>query len=185
VLEPWAITDGVTPTTRYRKNISKKSARPDHPSSLSASRQNAGKKGGNMAGKTKALRMQTRLTSSSGRDDCARGRDVERDREARRERKRYVQGLRRLTPPYDDLERERHLSPITPTAAVGVNGASPYYYKGSSFDDVMDVSGYDLSHVQGVYAGEEGGPIFAHDGLQRFGGDEGVAEYMWSGMQTF
>ncbi|KFY01065.1 hypothetical protein V490_01104 [Pseudogymnoascus sp. VKM F-3557] len=161
VLADWAITDGVTPTTRYRKTTSKKSARPDSHAAMNASRQNAGKKGGRMTGRTKTLRMaQGRGLGFDGQ--ALRARDAERDREARRERKRYHQLRTMATPPQEDLE-QRPFSPTTPTAAAGMNVANPYYFKDPGFE-AMDVAVYDMGHVQGVYTGDDG-PVFTHNGL--------------------
>ncbi|KFY87047.1 hypothetical protein V500_07207 [Pseudogymnoascus sp. VKM F-4518 (FW-2643)] len=176
VLADWAITDGVTPTTRYRKTTSKKSARPDSHAAMNASRQNAGKKGGSMASRTKTLRMaQGRGLGFDGQ--ALRARDAERDREARRERKRYHQLRTMATPPQEDLE-QRPFSPTTPTAAAGMNVANPYYFKDSSFEG-MDVTVYDMGHVQGVYTGDDG-PVFTHNGLPSFDG-----EGLWPGMHGY
>lgn len=140
---------------------------------MNASRQNAGKKGGSMAGRTKTLRMtQGRSLGFDGQ--ALRARDAERDREARRERRRYHQLRTMGTPPQEDLE-QRPFSPTTPTAAAGMNVANPYYFKDSSFEG-MDVAVYDMGHVQGVYTGDDG-PVFTHNGLPSFDG-----EGLWPGM---
>ncbi|KFY05055.1 hypothetical protein O988_00313 [Pseudogymnoascus sp. VKM F-3808] len=176
VLADWAITDGVTPTTRYRKTTSKKSARPDSHAAMNASRQNAGKKGGSMTGRTKTLRMaQGRGLGFDGQ--ALRARDAERDREARRERKRYHQLRTMATPPQEDLE-QRPFSPTTPTAAAGMNVANPYYFKDAAFE-AMDMAVYDMGHVQGVYTGDDG-PVFTHNGLPSLDG-----EGLWPGMHGY
>ncbi|OAF58390.2 hypothetical protein VC83_06400 [Pseudogymnoascus destructans] len=144
VLADWAIADGVTPTTRYRKTTSKRSARLDSHGAMNASRQNAGKKGGSMASRTKTLRMtQGRSLGFDGQ--ALRARDAERDREAHREKRRYHQLRTMATPPQEDLE-QRPFSPTTPTAAAGMNVANPYYFKDSSFEG-MDVAVYDMGHL--------------------------------------
>ncbi|OBT69906.1 hypothetical protein VE03_00594 [Pseudogymnoascus sp. 23342-1-I1] len=176
VLADWAIKDGVTPTTRYRKTTSKKSSRLDSHGTMNASRQNAGKKGGSMASRTKTLRLtQGRSLGFDGQ--ALRARDAERDREARREKRRYHQLRTMATPPEDDLE-QRPFSPTTPTAAAGMNVANPYYFKDSGFEG-MDVAVYDMGHVQGVYTGDDG-PVFTHHGLPSFDG-----EGLWPGMHGY
>ncbi|KAL5345744.1 hypothetical protein ACLOAV_009498 [Pseudogymnoascus australis] len=176
VLADWAITDGVTPTTRYRKTTSKKSARLDSHGAMNASRQNAGKKGGSMASRTKTLRMsQGRGLGFDGQ--ALRARDAEREREARREKRRYHQLRTMATPPHEDLE-QRPFSPTTPTAAAGMNVANPYYFKDSAFEG-MDVAVYEMGHVQGVYTGDDG-PVFTHNGLPSFDG-----EGLWTGMHGY
>lgn len=127
-----------------------------------------------MTGRTKALRL------SQSRARC------EGERELRRERKRYHQQRNRAsattmtTPPREERE-QRPFSPCTPTAAVGVNVASPYYFKASPFEESLGVAVYDVGLVQGVYAGDDG-PVFSHDGLERYGEGE---DFMWPGMQSF
>lgn len=105
----------------------------------------------------------------------------DRERDVRRDRKRLHQQRSRVTPPREERE-QRAFSPSTPTAAVGLNVAGPYYLKASPFEGVMDMSVYDMGHVQGLYTGDDG-PLFSHDGLARFSGEG--EEFMWPAMQSF
>jgi hypothetical protein len=126
-----------------------------------------------MASRTKALRMAR--SHGLGFDGQIAS---QRDRDARRERNRYHQLRNRATPPQEDTE-QRPFSPTTPTAAVGMNVANPYYYKASPYGEVIDVAVYDMGHVQGVYRGDDG-PVFTHDGLPRYDN-----EGLWLGMPGY
>lgn len=132
-----------------------------------------------MASRTKTLRMaQGRGQEFELDGQVVRAREAERDRDAHRERKRCHQLRGKATPPQEEME-QRPFSPTTPTAIAGMNVANPYYIKASPFAEAMGVSMYDMSHVQGVYTGDDG-PVFIHDGLPRLD-NEGV----WPGTQGF
>lgn len=130
-----------------------------------------------MAGRTKALRTQTRLVSGRTIGDVPRvrelqmdgGRTSEHERAARREcqRRRFATVPSRASPADEDL--------ITLTAGVG----GPYYNSRGSYDNVADIAELNLSHVQGVYTGDENMPVFAHDDLLRRVKEEGELGHLW------
>lgn len=170
MLEPWAVADGVTPTTRYRAKVAKKASLRDA-SSINTSRQSAGKKGGNMAGRTKALRSREldRVRSEQGsREASLATESYDRDSCGRSNAKRQCthDAFMRNSPPAED--------PITPTAQMS-NG--PYYYDSPSLV-YGEEPGYSLDQVSGVYPSDlYTGPVFSHQALPKFGG--GVEYSNW------
>lgn len=148
VLEPFAVTDGVQSTTRYRKGTgAKKFVKSDTPA---PARQASGRKGG----------MSTNLLKRQ------RGRDGSRDREHRpppppmldtRSRSHYHDGMGHSS--HSSHHRvQRQISPLTPDMGEAMH--VPYYVKTeSSFErgGLEDVPGY--GSVQGVYTGGNS-PLF-------------------------
>lgn len=167
MLEPWAVADGVTPTTRYRAKVAKKASHRDA-STINTSRQSAGKKGGNMAGRAKALRSREmdRVRSQQGSREASVSRDYERDYYGRGSKRQCTSEAftgGRNSPPMED--------PITPTAQLS---SGPYYYAGPShgYND-MDKPQYSLDQVQGVYEGDlYSGPVFSQHAMPKFGAEE-------------
>lgn len=186
VLEDWAVKDGVTPTTRYRKKTSSKTHR--DAANINTSRQNAGKKGGNAAGRSRQLRMQTRGVHAPSPRDSSTPRDIDREYEESRKRQRITTGgensnitnntaAYRCTPPNDE--------PSTPTFGLGhgQHSQSPYFYAGSNasyealaMPEQLD-NPYSWSQVQGVDPRAEV-PLFSGEG---FGGRKEVKVGVGSG----
>ncbi len=187
MLEPWAVKDGVTPTTRYRKTNSKKSALSRDTSTINSSRRSAGKKGGNMAVRTKALKMQA--AHREGRDSAS-PRDMGMDRMERLSgTARYGRegGMERGLSHYRDQTRKRNYDafrtnspPLEDPLTPGSMGAGPYYgHQGgrSYYDDELPEPQYHFSQVQGVHPEYLASPeLFDGPALAGYG-KEGLVGY--------
>ncbi|KAI9737661.1 MAG: hypothetical protein M1818_005665 [Claussenomyces sp. TS43310] len=140
VLEDFAIKDGVTPTTRYRKNNKPKGARPHYPA---VSRQAAGHAGGTVAARAKSQqRSKQDLKPTSGLTRMQRRMDSP---------ARY---------PLISYPNSRHLSPTTPTIGEIMPISGPYYMK-PVFDGLQYDMDYTCGNVNGIL--DDGGPLFCQD----------------------